>query len=80
MTSKYRLHDLVQYQYSDISEYIGEGYTNRALRNDELVKILNSQDKRIKDLEAELEDYKTLLFRKTVKWRCIKWYMMQLYL
>ena len=47
MTSKYRVHDLVQYQYSDISEYIGEGYTNRALRNDELVKILNSQDKRI---------------------------------
>ena len=69
MTSKYTLHECVKYKYSDIGEYIGEGYTNRAIRNDELVEILNSQDKKIEDLEAELEDYKTLLFRKTVKWR-----------
>ena len=68
MTSKYRVHPDLQYQYSDIGEYVGEGYTDKPLRNDELVKILNSQDKRIKDLEAELEDYKTLLFRKTVKY------------
>ena len=69
MTSKYMVSSLVKYKYSDIGEYIGEGYTNKPLRNDELVEILNSQDKRIKELEAELEDYKTLLFRKTVKWR-----------
>ena len=72
MTNKYKLHELAKYKYSDISKYVGEEYTNEPLRNDELVEILNSQDKRIKDLEAELEDYKTLLFRKTVKWRCIK--------
>ena len=69
MTKKYKVHELAKYKYSDIGEYIGEGYSNKAIRNDELVEILNSQDKRIKELEAELEDYKTLLFRKTVKWR-----------
>ena len=69
MTSKYKVKSLVKYEYSDIGEYIGEGYTDRPLRNDELVKILNTQDKRIKELEAKLEDYKTLHFRKTVKWR-----------
>ena len=68
MIEKYRVHDLVKYQYSDIAEEIGEGYTDRPLRNDELVEILNSQDKRIEELEEELEDYKTLLFRKTIKW------------
>lgn len=72
MKTKYRTHYWVEYDYSDIKEYIGEGYTDKPLRNDEVVDLLNSQDKRIKDLEAELEDYKTLLFRKTVKWRCIK--------
>lgn len=69
MTNKYSVDECVQYRYSDIGEYIGEGYTNRAIRNDELVKILNSQDKRIKDLETKIEVYKTLLYRKTVKWR-----------
>ena len=69
MISKYMVSSLVKYKYSDIGEYIGEGYTNKPLRNDELVEILNSQDKRIKELEAELEDYKTLQFRKTIKWR-----------
>lgn len=69
MTSKYKLNSLVKYKYSDITEENGEGYTNKPLRNDELVEILNSQDKRIKDLEVQLENYKTLLFRKTVKYR-----------
>lgn len=69
MTSKYNVHSLVKYDYSNITEETGEGYTNRPLRNDELVQILNKQDERIKELEAELEEYKTLLFRKTVKYR-----------
>lgn len=55
MTRKYRVNPDLQYQYSDIGEFIGKGYTNRPLRNDELVKILNKQDKRIKELETELE-------------------------
>lgn len=53
MTCKYRVHPDLQYRYSDIGEFIGKGYTNKPLRNDELVEILNSQDQRIKDLEAE---------------------------
>lgn len=69
MNEKYRLPEDLQYQYSDIGEYIGEGYTCKPIRNDELVEILNKQDERIKELEAELENYKTLLFRKTVKYR-----------
>lgn len=56
MIEKYKVHDLVKYKYSDIGEYIGEGYTDRPLRNDEVVKILNSQEERIKELEAELND------------------------
>ena len=69
MRSKYNVKSLVKYEYSDIGEYIGECYTDKPLRNDELIEILNSQDQRIKELEAQLEDYKTLQFRKTVKWR-----------
>ena len=69
MIEKFRVHPDLQYQYSDIGEFIGKDYTNKPLRNDEIVEILNSQDKRIKELEAELENYKTLHFRKTVKWR-----------
>ena len=56
MIEKFRVNPDLQYQYSDIGEYIGEGYTDGPLRNDELVKILNAQDKRIKELEAELEN------------------------
>ena len=56
MIEKYSVHECVKYKYSDIGEYIGEGYSNKAIRNDELVEILNSQDKRIKELEDELEN------------------------
>lgn len=56
MRNKYRTHYWVEYDYSDIKEYIGEGYTDKPLRNDEVVDLLNSQDKRIKELEAELEN------------------------
>ena len=55
MTNKYKVHELAKYKYSDIGKYVGEEYTNEPLRNDELVKILNTQDQKIKDLEAELE-------------------------
>ena len=69
MIEKFRVHPDLQYKYSDIGKYVGEDYSNEPLRNDEVVDLLNSQDKKIKDLEAELEDCKTLHFRKTIKWR-----------
>lgn len=56
MIEKYSVHECVKYKYSDIGKYIGEDYTNKPLRNDELIGILNSQDKRIKELETELEN------------------------
>lgn len=58
MIEKYRVKSLVKYRYSDISEYVDEGYTDRPLRNDEVVDLLNSQDKKIKELEKILEVYK----------------------
>ena len=59
MIEKYRLHNLVKYQYSDIGEYVGEGYTDRPLRNDEIVKILNEQDKEISDCYDTIHDLET---------------------
>lgn len=43
MTEKerYRVHDWVKFNYSEIGEYIGEGYTDKPLRNDEIVDLLN---------------------------------------
>lgn len=58
MIEKYRVHHWVKYQYSEIGEYIDENHTDRPIRNDELVEILNSQDKRIKKLEKILGEVK----------------------
>lgn len=76
MINKYRVHELAKYKYSDIGKYVGEEYTNEPIRNDELVEILNSQDKRIKELEAELEKVlKTIqvysLMEGLKKWKTI---------
>ena len=39
----YRVHDWDKFNYSRIKQYIGEGYTDKSLRNDEIVDLLNSQ-------------------------------------
>lgn len=42
MTEKrFRVHELVKYDYSDIGEYIDENHTDRPLRNDIVVELLN---------------------------------------
>ena len=41
MTEKYRVHDLAKFHYSEIGEYIDENHTDRPLRNDILVELLN---------------------------------------
>ena len=56
MIEKYRVHELARLNYSDIGEYIDENHTDRPLRNDILVKLLNNQDKQIKELEEDLND------------------------
>ena len=39
---KYSVHDWVKFNYSEIGEYIGEEYTDKPLRNDEIVDLMNN--------------------------------------
>lgn len=48
---KYRVHELGKFDYSEIGEYVDEYHTDRPLRNDELVDLLNNQDNKIKELQ-----------------------------
>lgn len=48
---RFRVNDLVKYDYSEIGEYIDENHTDRPLRNDILVKLLN-------ELHEEKENWK----------------------
>lgn len=48
---KYRVHELGKFRYSDIGEYVDEYHTDRPLRNDELVDLLNNQDNKIRELQ-----------------------------
>ena len=38
---RFRVNDLVKYDYSEIGEYVDENHTDRPLRNDEVCKLLN---------------------------------------
>ena len=40
---RFRVNDLVKYDYSEIGEYIDENHTDRPLRNDEVCDLLNEQ-------------------------------------
>lgn len=59
---KYRVYDWVKFSYSEIGEYIDENHTDRPLRNDEIVDLLNKQDEQIKELQQTIntiaKDYK----------------------
>lgn len=59
MIKKYRVNKLVKYNYSEIGEYIDEHHTDRPLRNDEVIDLLNNQNERIIKLEKELEKLQT---------------------
>jgi len=52
MSEKYRVSELVKFHYSDIGEYIDEYHTDRPLRNDILVDLLNKQDEAINELKS----------------------------
>ena len=60
----YRVHDLVRFDYSQIGKYIDEDHTDKPLRNDELVQLLNDlteENKLLKNtLLQELEISKEL--------------------
>lgn len=59
---KYRTLEICQFDYSDIWEKsFDENYTDKPLRNDEIIKLLNEQEKWIERLEKENSDLKVLV-------------------
>lgn len=71
MTEKlYRVHEWVKYNYSEIGKYIGEGYTDKPMRNDEIVDLLNELSEENEQLRKENEKLESLWEDK-----CIKEYM-----
>ena len=71
MTDKYRVHEIVKFDYSDIGEYIDEYHTDRPLRNDILVELLNGlaeENRQLKYknelLSDELEQCKAVIDKK----------------
>lgn len=63
MTEKYRVHDIVKFNYSDISEYVDEYHTDTPLRNDEVVNLLNRLTKENEQLKSEINMLKTTISR-----------------
>ena len=58
MTEKrFRVNDLVKYNYSEIGEYIDENHTDRPLRNDEVVELLNELYEENKQLKKHIEEH-----------------------
>lgn len=55
---KYRVHDWVKFDYSEIGKYIGEDYTDKPLRNDEIVDLLNSQRQWLKEKSEIINNLK----------------------
>ena len=51
MNEKYCVHGLAKFHYSEIGEYIDEYHTDRPLRNDILVELLNKYDEAINELK-----------------------------
>ena len=67
---KYRVYDWVKFNYSEIGEYIGENYTDKPLRNDEIVDLLNEQDAEICALNKRLsESLPMWVFEKVINRR-----------
>ena len=63
MNKKFRVNDLVKYDYSEIGEYIDENHTDRPLRNDEVCDLLNKQQATIEQLKRRL-DYETRMHKR----------------
>ena len=53
-----RVWDGEKFNYSDIGEYIDENHTDRPLRNDILVKLLNELSEENHDIKKENEHLK----------------------
>ena len=60
---RFRVNNLVKYNYSEIGEYIDENHTDRPLRNDEIVDLLNEQQYLLNH-QNELLDEIFAIFRR----------------
>lgn len=59
---KYRTHEICQFDYSDIWEKsFDERYTDTPLRNDEIVALLNNQNKVTEELKNTINDLEECL-------------------
>lgn len=68
MTAKrFRVNELIKYNYSDIGEYIDENHTDKPLRNDEVAELLNElheENQKLKKENAELEKFRYSIFKR----------------
>jgi len=48
---RFTVNELVKFNYSEIGEYVDENHTDRPLRNDEVVDLLNEQQATIRKLQ-----------------------------
>lgn len=53
---RFRVNDLVKYDYSEIGEYIDENHTDRPIMNDEVCDLLNEQQATIDQLNLAIDD------------------------
>ena len=60
---RFRVNDLVKYNYSDIGEYIDEEHTDRPLRNDEVCDLLNEQQYLLNHQNELLDEIFTIFQR-----------------
>ena len=53
---RFRVNDLVKFNYSEIGEYVDEKHTPIPLRNDEVCDLLNGLSEENEELRKELND------------------------
>ena len=77
MTEKYRIFSEFKYDYTLIGEYIDEKHTDKPLRYDEVVNLLNKQDKEIQELKQRnqrqyerLKEITDLMFKR--EWKTLE--------
>ena len=71
MTEKrFRVNKLLKYNYSDIGEYIDENHTDKPLRNDDVVELLNELLEEKEMWKRKAKWYKESLERKGYKVKC----------
>lgn len=67
MNKRFRVNDLVKFNYSEIGEYVDENHTDRPLRNDEVCDLLNGLSEENEQLRKELDNFKPVMFQDVRK-------------